>query len=70
VAGLAAHPDGRLLATISGDQVALWDAPSWQPGKTFSWKVGALRAIAFSPDGMLAAVGGAKGRVVVWDLVD
>jgi WD40 repeat protein len=70
VSGLAAHPDGQLLATTSGDQVVFWDAPSWQRGKTFAWKAGSLRTIAFSPDGMLAAVSGAKGRVIVWDLVD
>jgi WD40 repeat protein len=68
VAGLAAHPSGRLLATTSEDHVDFWDAPSWRSAKRFAWKVGRLQAVTFSPDGMLAAAGGAKGRVVVWDL--
>lgn len=70
VSGLAAHPSGHLLATTSGDQVIFWDAPSWQRGDSFDWKVGSLRTITFSPDGMLVAVSGAKGRVVVWDLAE
>jgi WD40 repeat protein len=68
VRGLAAHPSRSLLATSSGEDVDFWDVPSWRLTKTFSWEVGRLRAVAFSPDGMLAAVGGAKGQVVVWDL--
>jgi hypothetical protein len=34
---------------------------------TFDWGLGPLRAVAFSPDDMLAAAGSATGTVV-WDV--
>ena len=35
---------------------------------TFTWDVGRLRSVAFSPDGTRAAVGSDTGKVVVWDV--
>jgi hypothetical protein len=34
----------------------------------FDWDMGRLRSVAFSPDGMLAAAGNDKGKIVVWDV--
>jgi len=67
--GIAFHPSGRYLAATSNDKtVKLFDSGSWQLAKTYTWGIGKLRSIAFSPDGMLAAAGSDTGKVVVWDL--
>ena len=67
--GLAFHPSGRYLAATSNDAtVKLYDTTSWKVAESFDWDVGRLRSIAFSPDGMLAAAGGDRGRIVVWDV--
>lgn len=67
--GVAFHPSGQHLAATSNDTtVKLYDTATWQVAKTFTWNVGRLRSIAFSPDGMLAAVGSDTGKIVVWDV--
>jgi WD40 repeat protein len=48
--------------------VKLSDTVTWKMVRAFDWDVGRLRSIAFSPDGMLAATGGDKGKIVVWDV--
>lgn len=66
---LAFHPDGRHLLAGNNDPTArLIDTHSWQVVKQYTWDVGELSAVAVSPDGALGAAGGARGRVVVWDL--
>jgi WD40 repeat protein len=65
----AYHPSGRYLFTTSNDAtVTVWDTDSWVRVKRFDWDVGRLRAVAVSPDGLLAAAGSDRGRVVVWDV--
>jgi WD40 repeat protein len=67
--GLAFHPSGRFLAATSNDQtVKLYDATTWAVAEAYTWGIGRLRSVAFSPDGMLAAAGGDSGKVVVWDV--
>jgi WD40 repeat protein len=67
--GLAFYPSGRYLAATSNDTtVKLYDTESWQVAKTFTWNVGRLRSVAFSPDGTLAAVGSDTGKIIVWDV--
>jgi WD40 repeat protein len=66
---IAFHPSGKYLAATSNDTtVKLYDTITWQVARSFAWDVGRLRSVAFSPDGALAAVGGDKGKVVVWDV--
>jgi WD40 repeat protein len=67
--GIAFHPSGQYLAATSNDEtVKLYDTATWQIARTFTWKIGRLRSVAFSPDGTRAAVGSDKGQIVVWDV--
>jgi WD40 repeat protein len=69
--GIAFHPSGRHLAATSNDEtVKLYDPATRRLAKTFTWRVGRLRSVAFSPDGTRAAVGSDTGHVVVWDMDD
>ena len=67
--GVAFHPGGRFLAVTSNDAtVKLYDTTTWELTRTFTWDIGKMRSIAFSPDGTLAAAGSDKGQVIVWDV--
>lgn len=66
--GLAFHPSGRYLAAASNDTTAKVYDTSTGEVRAFTWKLGRLRSICFSPDGTLAAAGTDKGQVVVWDV--
>jgi WD40 repeat protein len=66
---LTFHPSGRFLAATSNDKtVKLYDTATWQLAHTYTWNIGRMRSIAFSPDGSLAAAGSDTGKVVVWDV--
>lgn len=66
---LAFHPSGRFLAATNNDEtVKLYDTTTWEVARTFTWDIGRMRSVAFSPDGTLAAAGSDKGKVVVWDV--
>jgi WD40 repeat protein len=66
---VAFHPSGHYLAATSNDAtVKLYDTSNWQVARTFTWDVGRMRSIAFSPDGTLAAAGSDTGQIVVWDV--
>jgi hypothetical protein len=67
--GLAFHPSGRFLAATSNDAtVKLYDTSNWSLATTYTWDVGRMRSVAFSPDGLLAVAGSDTGKVVVWDV--
>jgi WD40 repeat protein len=71
ISGLAFHPAGHLLASASDDcTVGLWDVASGQQRAALDWKIGMVNAVAFAPDGMTAAAGGAGGDIVIWDVED
>ena len=66
---MAYHPSGRYLYATSNDAtVHVFDTATWDRVRRFTWKLGRLRSVAVSPDGTLAAAGGDKGEVVVWDV--
>jgi WD40 repeat protein len=64
---LAWSPDGNLLAVASSDNaVRLWDLATGQPRRSVL-RHKELGAVAFSPDGLALATGGADGTKL-WDL--
>lgn len=67
--GAAFHPSGKYLAAASNDTtVKLFDTDTWQVAKSYTWEIGRMRSVCFSPDGALAAAGSDTGKVVVWDV--
>ena len=66
---VAPLPDGDTLLVAHRGTLVRWHAPTETELARWRWpKVQALRSLAVSPDGTVAAVGGNGGRVVVWDL--
>jgi len=67
VESVAFSPDGKLLASGSGDQtILLWDAESWQPIATLRGHEGEVRSVSFSADGKRLVSGGEDETVRVW----
>ncbi len=81
-APIAFTADGSYLAFAFGfsgnykpDSCGLcfWDAETWKPRGVLKLEVGCVSALAFSPDGMLAAVAGREEKAVkvaIFDLED
>jgi WD40 repeat protein len=66
VTGLAFHPDGRQLATTSGDGLlTLWDIDAGKQIHTLH--TSAIICVAYSPDGRRLASGGGDNTVQIWD---
>lgn len=70
ITALAFHPSGRYLAVTSNDRTVRFHdrEAGWAVSRTYDWNIGKLKSVAFSADGALAAAGGEKGSVVVWDV--
>ncbi|MGR4879757.1 WD40 repeat domain-containing protein [Streptomyces sp. LARHCF249] len=69
VFGLAAAPDGSMLAAAMGERVVLWD-PAAPEGCDLELEahLSTVGAMAFSPDGRLLATGDVEGHVMLWDV--
>ncbi|MDB5307038.1 MAG: domain, G-beta repeat [Gemmataceae bacterium] len=66
---VAFHPAGKyLFATNNDASVHMFDTAGWSRVARFTWDLGRLRAVAVALDGTLAAAGGDRGEVVVWDV--
>jgi WD40 repeat protein len=66
---VAFTPDGHSLVAARNDgTVRLYDARTWRERSALDWKIGPLVSLAVAPDGMRAAAGSKRGKVVVWDL--
>jgi WD40 repeat protein len=65
---VAFSPCGRQLLSACQDKlVRVWDVKTGVLLRSYDWKVGAVTALAFAPDGLTVAAGGTRGQVVIWD---
>jgi WD40 repeat protein len=66
---VAFSPDGRLLAFARNDaSICFLSTAGWNEVAAYDFKVGPMICLDFAPDGMRAAGGSGKGKVVVFDV--
>ena len=70
LSGIALSPDGKTLASASGEGVRLWDVNtgSYLHSMRESMNID-TRSVAFSPDGRTLASGSRSGTVFLWDVL-
>jgi WD40 repeat protein len=67
VSSVVFSPDGRTLVAADRSAVVLWDVPSGGRAGVFPGRFLATTGVAFGRGGRVLAVGGADGRVVLFD---
>src|SRR5262249_37415404 len=61
-------PDGKLLATSSGNVVHLWDVVTWKESVAPLEHSTRIACLAFAPDGQTLAIGDWEGVLLLWDV--
>lgn len=68
ISSLVFWPDGRTLASASGDQtIRLWDLQELKPNRVLRGHAEHVRDIVLSPDGFTLISAGRDGSVKFWD---
>ena len=66
---LAVHPSATWLAVGQTEGVVrIFNTAIWKETVAYEWPVKPIEGLAFAPDGLKAAAGGANGQFVVWDV--
>ena len=69
VRSISFHPEGRLLASGSGDDtIKLWDVSTGKELRTLQGHTNSVGSVVFSPDGQLLASGSWDGTIKLWDV--
>ena len=66
---IAAHPDGRLLATLEdGRAVTFRDADTLEVLRIYDFAMPTVTCVAFTPDGTRCVIGNSRGKVLLFDV--
>jgi WD40 repeat protein len=68
VCSIAFSPDGKSIATTSGEELRIWEASSGRELRRFTGQHNTIRAVAFAPDGKMLASSGNGGTLQLWDM--